>query len=183
MPAWARVAAAAVFIGVGLGLANVQVRSNADGLSITTGWRQAGPGVAATAGAPATSQPMARVVPVTAGVTEEEWRRELSALEETLRREIAASRITRVAASGTDANAESAAMLRRVAQMIEASEERQQQAFARNMIQVDRQWRSQRYADLQNINRSVNGLQSRTFAVQANQQELLRRASLTQPNQ
>jgi anti-sigma factor RsiW len=183
MPAWARVAAAALFIGLGLGLANLQVRTTGDGFAITTGWRQPASDVATTTDASATSPPMAAVVPVAAGGADAEWRRELNALEQTLRQEIAASRVSRAAAPGAETAVDSAAILRRVESMIEASAERQRQAFSMSLIQADRQWRSQRYADLQNITRSVNGLQSRTFAVQANQQELLRRASLTQPNQ
>ena len=179
MPAWARVAAAALFIGLGLGLANVQVRSTSDGFAITTGWRQPATAVATTAAAPATSQPMA----VAAGDANQEWRRELRALEQMLRQEIAANRIARVTAPSAESHVDSAAILRRVASMINESEERQRDAFGKSLILADRQWRSQRYVDLQNINRSFSGLQSRTLTVQANQNELLRRASLTQPNQ
>jgi hypothetical protein len=181
MPAWARVAAAALFIGLGLGLANVQVRSTSDGFAITTGWRQPEPAVATTAGAAATSQPMAGAS--AAADAQQGWRRELSALEQTLRQEIAANRMTRVAPPSAEAIVDGAAILRRVSAMIEESEERQRNAFAQSLILADRQWRSQRYVDLQNINRSFSGLQNRTLTVQANQNELLRRASLTQPNQ
>jgi hypothetical protein len=181
MPAWARTAAAALCIGLGLGLANVQIRSTSDGFAVTTGWLQPATAVATTVGAPAASQPMA-AVRAAAGETEQEWRRELNALEQTLREEIAANRITRVAAPAGEVNADVATILGRVTSMISESEERQRRAFSLSLIQADRHWRSQRYADLQNINRSVNGLQNRTFAVQANQQELMRRVNLT-PNQ
>jgi hypothetical protein len=183
LPAWARLAAAALFIGVGLGLANVQVRSSNEGVVITTGWRQPAAVVATASEAPATSQPMARAAVAAANGAEPEWRRELSALEQALRQEIAAGRVSRVAARSSDANVDAAAILRSVERMIAASEERQQQHVASQFIQAQRSWDTRRFTDLQRINSSFNSLQNRTVTVQANQQELMRRVSLTQPNQ
>lgn len=183
MPAWARVAAAALFVGLGLGLANVQVRSTNDGFAITTGWRTPASGVATATNAAATSQPMAPVARVAADGAEQEWRRELSALEQSLRQEIAAGRVTSVAARSSDANVDAGAILRSVERMIEASEERQRQEVASQFIHAQRAWDTRRYTDLQKIDGSFRSLQNRTMTVQANQQELLRRASLTQPNQ
>ncbi len=162
LPAWARLAAAALFIGVGLGLANVQVRSSNEGFVITTGWRHPASVVATTTEAPTASQPMAQVANVAANAAEQDWRRELSALEQTLREEIAAGRVTRVAARSSDANVDAAAILRSVERMIEASEERQRTARG---LAVHPGAAIVGHAEVHRsaeINRSFNSLQNRT---------------------
>src|SRR5688500_16697738 len=112
MPAWAQVAAAALFIAAGAAIANVQVRSTADGFVVTTGWMQA-------------PVPAATVPPVTA--TNEEWRRELAALEQNLRRELASratpSEPTPVSTRPTEP-VDTVAVLRRVEALVAASEQR-----------------------------------------------------------
>jgi hypothetical protein len=180
MPAWARVAAAALFIGVGLGAANVQVRSTGNGVVVTTGW----------------TQPAAPTVPVATGrvsADAAEWRRELASLERTLRNEIAAQQereAVRVAVPEPrgEARGETAALMRRVEELIEASEARQRQELATKLVQANHMWNVQRQTDLAQMQRTFNGLQNRTFAVQVNQQEItnqmkqLQRASFV-PNQ
>lgn len=161
LPVWAQVAAAALVIGVGLALANVQVRSTTDGLVVTTGW----------------SQPAApSAMPVAARqATDADWRRELAALEQTLRHEIAAQRATvrsTTPESRTDPRAETAAIMRRVEDMIDASEHRQRQELATKLVQANHMWNVQRQTDLAQFQRTFNGLQNRTLAVQVNQQEI-----------
>jgi putative zinc finger protein len=180
VPAWAGVAAAALFIGVAASLANIQVRSTADGVVVTSGWMQP-PAAAPVVVAPAT-------------VANDEWRGELARLERTLRSEMAAQHAAAPVATPvrTGANldpATTAALLHRVEAMIEDSEERQRQELATKLVQADRLWSVRRQSDLLNINRSFGSLQNRTLAVQANQQEMikqvdhLRRVNFTQPNQ
>ncbi|HUE90130.1 MAG TPA: zf-HC2 domain-containing protein [Vicinamibacterales bacterium] len=177
LPAWAQVAAAALFVAAAAALANVQVRSAADGFVVTTGWMQHAEPVAATAGSQTSN---------------EEWRRELVALEQTLRSEIASQQeaIRTAVAMPQEAGGtvETAAVFRRVQAMIAASEERQQQAMARRFIQAERTWNMRWTNDRQTMSRQLGNLQGRTLAVQAGQQEMmnhikLQRVSAPQPNQ
>jgi hypothetical protein len=176
IPAWAQVAAAALCIGIGLAVANVQVRSTADGILVTTGW----------ATPPAAPAP----APVETA-SSDEWRRELVALEQSLRQEFSAAQSAqRVALAAPPPrpaeSVDTAALLRRMQAMVEASEERQRQEMATKLIQADRMWNMRRQSDLVNFQRSLGNLQNRTFAVQANQQEVinqLRRVSSTPPSQ
>lgn len=186
LPAWARVAAAALFLGIGLGAANVQVRSTSDGFVVTTGWM----GTGTSAGVPmAASQPSIQP----ARADDAPWRAELAAVERALRRDFAA-RAVPVAASQpveTDAASDRAATLRRVREIVDgsiaASEERQRVELASRFIQAERMWNVRRQNDLVNVQRTVAGLQNRTIAVQANQQEainqVMRRVNYAPPNQ
>jgi hypothetical protein len=171
MPAWAQVAAAALCIGIGLAVANVQVRSTADGIVVSTGWRTPAAQVAAP-------------VPAQAPASDE-WRRELASVEQSLRRELSAQRVATAApVMRTSEPVDTDALLRRVQGMIEASEDRQRQEMATKLIQADRMWNLRRQSDLVSFQRSLGNLQNRTFAVQANQQEVinqLRRVSTTPP--
>jgi anti-sigma factor RsiW len=178
LPAWAGLAAAALFIGIAASLANIQVRSTSDGFIVTTGW-MAVPEI----------QPAATrvVAPPT-----DEWRRELVALEQNLRSEMAAQR---AAANGSPLRAASTldmtsgAVLRRMQAMVDASEERQRHELATKLIQAERNWNVRRQTDLLSITRSFNSLQNRQLVVQANQQDMikqvdhLRRVNFTHPNQ
>ena len=177
LPVWAQVAAAALLVAGAAAIANVQVRSTADGLVVSTGWIQPA--------APAAAVPES-------GASNQEWRRELVALEQSLRSEITAQRdairsavVTPPEAVG---DADTAAVFRRVQSMIAASEERQQQEMAKRFIQAERTWNMRWVTDRQTMNRQLGSLQGRTMAVQAGQQEVmnqfrLQRASLPQPNQ
>ena len=174
LPTWAQVAAAVLCVGIGAAIANVNVRSTADGFVVTTGW------LPSSTAAPAVAAPAA---------SDQEWRRELVALEQNLRRELTAQRSTTATAAASrqaPSNPDAAAVLRRVQAMIDASEDRQRQELATRLIQAERMWNVRRQTDIASINQKFGTLQGRTFAVQANQQEvmnqLLRRAS-TQPNQ
>jgi hypothetical protein len=177
LPGWAQVAAALLLVAASAAIANVQVRSTADGFVVTTGWMRPADPVAAMP-APPTSN--------------EEWRRELVALEQTLRSEITAQQAIRTAVTAVPAdpggNADSAAVLRRVQSMIAASEERQQQEMARRFIQAERLWTTRWTSDRQTMSRQLGNLQGRTMAVQAGQQEVmnqfrLQRVSSPPPNQ
>src|SRR5258706_1279544 len=84
VPAWAQVAAALLFLGVSAGIANLDVRYDANGLSVRTGWSKAaalvppGPSASASSSARATD-PGAATAP---------WRADLAALERQLKDEI-----------------------------------------------------------------------------------------------
>ena len=173
MPVWAQVAAAAVFIATGAAIANVQIRSTADGFVVSTGWMQ-----------PA-SAPVATAAP--AAASSEEWRRELVALEQTLRRELESRSTPPVPPVVTSRSADAgdtAAVLRRVEAMLTASEQRQREELALRLTLADRDWNVRRQTDLMNINQILGQLQRGAMRTEVGQQEvfnLLRRAS-SSPN-
>jgi hypothetical protein len=188
LPAWAQVAAAALFIAAAAAIANVQWRSTADGFVVTTGWMSPAQPAATTTAAEPSNQ---------------EWRLALTSLEQNLRREfrnelqteisaqqnaIKTAVAAAVAAAPQPTGSEAAAVLRRVESMIDASEERQRQEMAVRFAQAERTWNMRWTNDRATLNRQLGSLQGRTLAVQAGQQEImnrfrLQRVSSPQPNQ
>ncbi|MGE0040749.1 MAG: anti-sigma factor [Vicinamibacterales bacterium] len=183
LPAWAQVAAAVLVMAAGAALANVQVRYDDGGLSVSTGWLQPAPSV------------MSAPAPAPAGAVEAAaWRPAFDALAADLRAEMAAA----TAASTTAAperpaalpaaargGSPDAALLRRVADLIDASEQRQRQELALRLTQLGRDLEIQRRADLVRIEQNFGQVEGRTGAEIARQRELLmnyvRRASLRIP--
>jgi hypothetical protein len=134
VPAWAQAAAAVLVLAAAAGIANLQIRSGPDGFSVSTGWRQAAPAAA----------------PVPQ--TEDTWKPALVALEQQLRNEIRSTHeqtAVRAAAPSADE-----ATIRRVQQLIAASEERQQRELALRLTQFAVDTNMQRRADLQRITQS-----------------------------
>jgi hypothetical protein len=153
IPAWAQVAAALLFFGVAAGVANLDVKYDRSGLSVRTGWS-----AATGRGAPAAANP----VPVSAPQGEAPWRPDLAALEQQLRAEMRASPAQATAdAARRDAVADSET-LRRVRALIEESERKQQKELALRVAEVATDVRAQRAADLRNIDRNLNVIQSNT---------------------
>ena len=135
VPAWAQAAAAVLVVAAAAGIANLQVRSGPDGVSVSTGWM-----------APVLTTPIERG----SGDREAEaWRPALAALEQQLRNEIRSAQpqdAVRVAAPAADE-----ATIRRVQQLIAASEERQQRELALRLTQFNADMNMQRRADLVRI--------------------------------
>jgi hypothetical protein len=134
VPVWAQAAAAVLVLAAGLGIANLQVRSGPDGLSVTTGWM-------------ATPAP----VPAAAPQNGEAWRTALVSLEQQLRNEIRAARDQQTAAARASAPAADEATIRRVQQLLAASEERQSRELALRLTQFTYDMNMQRRADLKLI--------------------------------
>lgn len=134
VPVWAQAAAAVLVLAAGLGIANLQVRSGPDGLSVTTGWM-------------ATPAP----VPAAAPQDGEAWRTALVSLEQQLRSEIRAARDQQTAAARASAPAADEATIRRVQQLLAASEERQTRELALRLTQFTYDMNMQRRADLKLI--------------------------------
>jgi anti-sigma factor RsiW len=134
VPAWAQAAAAVLVVAAGLGIANVQVRSGPEGFSVSTGWMNA----------PATA-------PAAVPANNDEWKTALVSLEQQLRNEIRSTRDQQPAAVRVAAPPADDATLRRVQQMIAASEERQGRELALRMTQFASDINMQRRADLQLI--------------------------------
>ena len=144
VPAWAQAAAAVLVLAAGMGIANLQVRSGPEGFSVTTGWMVA----PATLSEPVDGAAIERRV-------EGRVERALVSLEQQLRNEIRSARDQQPAAARAAAPATAdEATVRRVQQLLEASEARQQRELAFRLAQFTADMNMQRRADLQRIGSS-----------------------------
>lgn len=162
MPAWAQVAAALLFLGVSAGLANLEVRHDANGLTVRTGWS-----TPASDAVPARTAVAQGVSPASADAAP--WRADLTALERQLTSELRAAKgpaspaATLTAAAATAPRAASTAdadVLRRVRALLDESEKRQQRELALRVAEVLRDVNTQRQADLVKIDRSLGVVQN-----------------------
>lgn len=149
IPAWAQAAAAILVVAAGASLANLQIRSNADGFVVTTGWMA----------------PQPQAVPPAAD--DQQWRTALASLEEQLRSEIRSAR--EPAAVRADARPVDEATIRRVRQLLEASEQRQQRELAFRFAQFASEMDVLRRADAQRMTRGLVQFDEQMFR----QQQLL----------
>lgn len=163
-PIWMQAAAAMLVVAASLGLANLNVSYTREGLTLTTGWMPAASAPASSA--PATARPAAQMAATDAAP----WRAELTALEQQLRRELAATPAnTTPSASSTD----DAALMKRVRALLQESERRQQTELALRVAEMARDSQTQRQADLVRIERTLGVLQNRTgVEVMRTQQQL-----------
>jgi anti-sigma factor RsiW len=173
VPAWAQLVAATLALAVGAAVANVQVRHDADGWTVSTGWMAPAASATATGGAAA---------PAAA-----DWRPALAALEQSLRQELAvatsAPAVDTVSTATTPAPAD-AQTTSRMRSLIQESERRQQQELALRLAQFSRDLDLQRRADLVRIDQGIGQLEGRTGAEVARQREMLNyivRAGLRPP--
>ena len=164
VPGWAQVAAAVLVLGVSAAIANVEVRHDAAGWTLRTGWAQAGEARSAGSPAPAvTATPAAAASPAP-------WRADLAALEQQLRTELRSAPARAVPAASPSSDAE---LQRRVRAIIEESERRQERELALRVAEVVKDVNAQRQADLVKIDRSLGFIQSSTYGEQMKQRELV----------
>ncbi len=161
VPGWAQVAAAVLVLGVSAAIANVDVRHDAAGWTLRTGWSQP---VAPSAGAPAPA------APPSAAASPAPWRADLAALEQQLRAELRAASARAVPAASPIDDAE---LQRRVRAIIDESERRQERELALRVAEVVKDVNAQRQADLVKIDRSLGFIQSSTYGEQMKQRELV----------
>jgi hypothetical protein len=167
VPAWAQVAAAVVCLGVGAGLANLNIHYDQQGLTVRTGWLppavQAPAAGERTTGAPAT---VAETTP---------WRTDLSALERQLRTEFRSMPVPAAATAvrASQPSMSDAELLRRVRALVEESERKQERELALRVGQVIRDVNAQRQADLRKIDSNLGFIQSNTGAEVMKQRQLL----------
>lgn len=158
VPVWAQAAAAILVLAVSAGVANIQVRSSADGFVVTTGWMS----------------PVVPTASVGAGATDgDDWRVALTALESSLRNEL---RLGRDATPATPVAARSTSdetVLGRVQELLTASEGRQQRELALRLTQHQRDLDIQRRADLVRLEQGLGQIEGRTVAEQARQRQML----------
>ncbi|HEX6163683.1 MAG TPA: zf-HC2 domain-containing protein, partial [Vicinamibacterales bacterium] len=140
VPAWAQAAAAVLVVAAGLSIANVQVRSTAEGFSVSTGWMTA----------PA---PQAVSEPVDGAAVERRVEQALASLEQQLRSEIRSAREQDTRAAS--ASSVDAATIRRVQQLIADAEQRHERELALRFVEFTRDINMQRRADLANIGRGM----------------------------
>lgn len=191
VPVWAQAAAAVLVFAAGVAIANVHVKYDNAGLSVSTGWMSP-PAPVQPAQAPSvvgvdSSAPVS-AMPLVADTRSETWRAELAMLEATLRNELAQIRRGNAAdvrqTQPVEAS-DAAALLRRVEAMLdarfEASEKRQQQELARRIAQVNLDVDMRRNADLIRISQDFARLQGRTFANQQQVMNYLRQTSVQVP--
>ena len=158
VPAWAQVAAALLFLGVSAAIANLDVRYDASGLNVRTGWMQTR-AAAPIDGAPAGGGTAA----LTSTDAATPWRAELAALEQQLRTEM---RSVRTAAAQPPAAMRAAApmsdadLVKRVRALVDESEQRQQRERALRVAEVVRDVATQRQADLVKIDRTLGVVQN-----------------------
>lgn len=165
IPAWAQVAAALLFLGVSAGIANLDVRYDASGLNIRTGWsreaRSAAAAAAPTLAAPVGTASQANALqgstaPANASSDAAPWRVELAAFENRLKTEMHGAPAG--AAPRTAADAET---LRRVRALIDESEKRQQRELALRLGEAMRDVNTQRQADLVRVQSALGTVQNR----------------------
>ena len=187
VPAWAQVAAALLFLGVSAGIANLDVRYDANGLSVRTGWSKA-----ASRGLPASSASVPSSTRATdASAATAPWRTDLAALEQQLKNEIrtlqtsahAAPVSTQPVRSAAAGDASTGEVVRRVRALIEESEKRQNSELALRIAEVMRDVHAERQADLVRIDRTLGAVQNNLGVEvmktrqQVNQMNILYRAS------
>lgn len=171
LTAWAQAAAAVLLFAAGASVAaltNLEVRYGQAGLTVRTGWQQP-----ATAPASAASAPAVGALPSLASAGD------IAALESRIREEVRRIRVDEESGKGVSgtsvagspaattadarvAPASSDAVMRRVREMVAASEERQQRELAFRMSQVVRDVDSQRRADIARIERTVGPMEGIT---------------------
>ena len=144
IPAWAQVAAALLFLGASAGIANLDVRYDASGLRVRTGW-SAAPAPVAEGGRPVDAP----------------WRADLAGLEQRLRSDLRppAPLVTQAANPGNAPNQET---LSRVRALLGESERRQERELALRLGEVMRDVNAQRQADLVKIDRNIGAMQNTT---------------------
>lgn len=140
VPVWAQAAAAVLVLAAGAAIANVQVRSDANGFVVTTGWMT--PPVPTAAG------------PTVATQDDQAWKAALVSLEQQLRAEIRTTRDQATPAAAPAAADE--ATMRRVRQLLAESEQRQEQAMAMRFVEFNRDMNLQRRADMMRITTTLD---------------------------
>jgi len=131
IPAWAQVAAAVLVLGASIGLANFDIRYDAGGLSVRTGWMS-------------TAKTAAEVAPAgaQAGVTRED----LVAFGESLRAELRDQQPA--SSTAVSARAEDVEVMRRVRAIVEESERREKRDLALKIAEAISDFDAQRRQDL-----------------------------------
>jgi len=158
IPAWAQVAAALLFLGVSAGIANLDVRYDANGLTVRTGWMTPRSGEA-RAGDPVAAATVVPAGGASASSQAPPWRAELAALERQFD-EFKAMKASTTATPVVHTPATDAEVMRRIRALLDDSEKRQQRELALRVAEVMRDVTAQRQADLVKIDRTLGLVQN-----------------------
>jgi hypothetical protein len=183
-------------LAVGAAIANLDIQYGADGLRVRTGWadtasaRAQAPGAAERADMAAQSRGRAAstegvALPLAGPVAGSPdagapWRADLVRLGDELRREMAAVAPRPTAVSTRTSDEE---LLRRVQQLIDDSELRQQRNLALRVTELSREFALQRQVDLVQIQQGLGRLEGRTEEEAARSRQIMNflRVSQQQP--
>lgn len=156
VPAWAALpAAAALLLAAGAAIVNLEVRYDADGVTVRSGWGPAPPAAIPSPDAGA------------AAAQDAAWREALAETEQRLRAEFAAASPAAGAPGATPAAAPAPRVDRsQIQALIEASERRQQRELALRIADVVREFEAQRRADLVQIDENLGQIEGLTAARQ-----------------
>jgi hypothetical protein len=158
VPAWAQVAAALLFLGTSAGIANLDVRYDAGGLSVRTGWSAPAPAVTTAA-----TQAAGEGRP---------WQADLAGVEQRLRLEMREQAAAFERAAPT-ADHNPAEIMRQVKALVDEAERREQRELALRVAELFRDVQAQRQADLAKIDRTIGVVQNSTGFEVMRQRELL----------
>jgi len=161
VPVWAQAAAAMLVVGAAAGLANIEIRQEAGGIIVRTGWSQP-PVVTAPS-------PLPSLADVSSPAP---WRADLEAMAVALRSELQASQAEARPAAGretVDAGVRS---------LITESERRQQRELALRIAELARDVQTQRRSDLEKIQYSLGIMESNLGAVQNIGVEVMRQRQM-----
>jgi Putative zinc-finger len=160
-PAWGLAAAAVLVLAAAAAIANVEVRYDANGLIVRTGWARDAATAENAAVTPSALQ--------TAG-NSSEWRTEIATLQSRLRElETAASAREATTTPAAGPRMSEAEIIRRVREIVSQSETRQQREFAVQIAQVVRDVDRARKMDFLQIQQGMGQLRGQTTADVAQQ--------------
>ena len=148
VPVWAQAVAAVLVLAVSAAVANIQVRSGADGFAVTTGWMSQPASASARERTSELGGPASTPAPAPGA---DDWKAALVALEQQLRTEIRTSRSADAVVRTPSRSGADEATLRRVQELLAASEARQERNLALRLTQFNRDVNVQRQADLVRI--------------------------------
>jgi anti-sigma factor RsiW len=164
IPAWAQVAAALLVLGVSAGFANLDIRHDANGFTIRTGWSK--PAAVAASQNTAKDSSMANAVS----------KADLLALEQRLRaeaRDARAAQVSTMASNAARPASADAELLRKVRALVDESERREQRELALRVAQLITDVNAQRVADLRKIDIRLLGVQNNLGVEVLKQQQSL----------
>jgi hypothetical protein len=175
-PAFPMAAAAVLVLGAALGLARLDVQYDKNGFRVHTGWGHQDSGTAAlnggalngatiaTANGPTVPTPVATAGMVTplspTDANRQPWHADMQMLAQSLRQEIlqASRPVDPSGARLAPTSASEAALLKRVQQLIDQAEVRQQQNLALRITEVSRDFDLQRRSDMAQIEQGFGTL-------------------------
>jgi hypothetical protein len=183
-------AAAVLVLGAALGLARLDVQYDASGLRVRTGWGHAGATSETASGAAAATTGSVSARPANASASTSApaplTTADIDALAERLRRELASSVTATSSVAGDPAPApqtvsltptSEAALLKRLRQLVDESEMRQQQNLQLRVSELAREFQGRRQADLVQIEQGFGRLTSDNEAQRQIIREYFRNAS------